>query len=810
MSEKPPTFLLLWFLFCASGAAALIYEVVWFQVLQLVIGSTGISLGLLLGTFMGGMFLGSLGVSPIVRTGWHPLRVYALLELGVGACGLAILFLLPYASRIYVYCGSGLVGLFARGLLSAILLLPPTILMGATLPTISRWLNRTPEGIASLGRLYAGNICGAVLGALVAGFYLLRIYDLALTTYVAVLVNVCVGLTTLYVSGTTPHSESMPDSEPSAAAATPKSIVYLVIGLSGFCAMSAEVVWTRLLSLMLGATVYTFSIILAVFLGGLALGSFSAASLARRTNRPDTALGICQLLLALTIAWAAFMLAVSVPYWPVNPSLSRNVWISFQLDLLRCAWSIFPAACLFGASFPLALAAASPTTPDQARLVGRLYAANTVGAVIGAVGASVVLLPGLGSRDLQRLLIGTSVVSGMLMFWARRSIAQKRPVGASKGGFQARRLIFALVSLVIAAVLIWTVPSLPWGLVAYGRYLPAKSELGKLLFVGEGMNASVAVTELSTGVRNFHVSGKVEASTDSQDMRLQRMLGHIPALLHRNPRSVLVVGCGAGVTAGSFVPYPTVEKILICEIEPVIPKVVGRFFGPENYDVLHDPRTRVVCDDARHFILLTKEKFDIITSDPIHPWVKGAATLYTKEYFELCKARLNPGGLVTQWVPLYESNMAVVRSELATFFEVFPNGTVWSNENDGEGYDVVLLGSADAECIDLQEVQGRLERQDYQPVLQSLREVGFRSTYSLFSTYAGRAADLKPWLVRAQINRDPNLRLQYLAGLGLNFNEQDLIYSNLLLYRTFPEELFVGSNVWKQALKSAIEKQRKK
>src|SRR5262249_28546900 len=150
------------------------------------------------------------------------------------------------------------------------------------------------------------------------------------------------------------------------------------------------------------------------------------------------------------------------------------------------------------------------------------------------------------------------------------------------------------------------------------------------------------------------------------------------------------------------------------------------------------------------------------------PWVKGAATLYTKEYFEICKAHLNPGGLVTQWVPLYESNMAVVRSELATFFEVFPNGTIWSNENDGEGYDVVLLGSAGPASIDLQEVQSRLERQDYQPVLQSLRQVGFKSTYSLFSTYAGRAADLKPWLASAQINRDRNLRLQYLAGLGLN------------------------------------------
>src|SRR5262249_36018090 len=153
-----------------------------------------------------------------------------------------------------------------------------------------------------------------------------------------------------------------------------------------------------------------------------------------------------------------------------------------------------------------------------------------------------------------------------------------------------------------------------------------------------------------------------------------RMLGHIPALVHPRPRSALIVGCGAGVTAGSFVVHPAIERIVICEIEPLIPQVVAEFFSEENYDVLNDRRLQIVYDDARHYILTTRETFDIITSDPIHPWVKGAATLYTKEYFELCKRHLNPGGVITQWVPLYESNTDVVKSEIATFFEVFPNG----------------------------------------------------------------------------------------------------------------------------------------
>ena len=784
---------LLWLLFCASGSAALIYEVVWFQLIQLVIGSTGISLGLLLGTFMGGMCLGSLALGRTAPDNWHPLRLYAALEFGISACGLGLLFLLPSLARGYVIWA----GFFGRSLLCAVALLPPTVLMGATLPAVSRWLDRTPAGISSLGLLYGGNILGAVIGCLAAGFYFLRVHDMAITTCVAVVLNLWVGITALYLSGASAPSAATAQTESTQPAPHGARWVYLVIALSGFCALSTEVVWTRLLSLMLGATVYAFSVILAVFLGGLALGSCAGAALARTSTRPGRALGACQLLLALAIAWAAFMLADSLPYWPINPSFSRSLWLSLQLDLVRCGWAIFPATCLFGASFPLAMAGAVPTQTDQARVVGQLYAANTLGAVLGAIVSSVLLLPAMGSQDLQRVLIGISTLSGLFALWNHWK---------AESLFSRFTPAWALGILAVAAGLIWTMPRLPWGLVAYGRYLPAKTDLGKLLFVGEGMNASVAVTELDTGVRNFHISGKVEASTDPHDMRLQRMLGHIPGLLHPQPRSALVVGCGAGVTAGSFVPYPQVEHIVICEIEPLIPRVVAQYFGQENYDVLRDPRARVIYDDARHYILTTREKFDIITSDPIHPWVKGAATLYTKEYFELCKAHLNPGGLVTQWVPLYESNLAVVQSEIATFFEVFPNGTIWSNDDDGEGYDVVLLGSAEPRTIDLQEIQERLEQNDYRPVLQSLRNAGFKSTYSLFATFAGQAEDLKPWLRKAAINRDRNLRLQYLAGLGLNFNEQDLIYSDLLLYRRFPEELFVGSNVWKETLKSAIQR----
>jgi spermidine synthase len=294
-------------------------------------------------------------------------------------------------------------------------------------------------------------------------------------------------------------------------------------------------------------------------------------------------------------------------------------------------------------------------------------------------------------------------------------------------------------------------------------------------------------------VRYFHVSGKVEATTEQFDMRLQRMLGHLSALLVKKPESVLVVGFGAGVTAGTFTQHPDVKHITISEIEPLVPAASSQYFKAQNYDVFHDPRTRVFYDDARHFVLTSNETFDVITSDPIHPWVKGTSTLYSKEYFELCKRHLKPGGVVTQWVPLYESDPETIKSELATFFEVFPHGTIWNSDATNKGYDVVVVGRAEPEPIDLDALDARMRRADHAKVATSLAEVGLGSAFDLMSTYAGRDDELRPWLVGAQINRDMNMRLQYLAGWGLNYNHADIIYGEIVSYRRVPPDLFQGS-----------------
>ena len=782
-------------LFVASGCAALIYEIVWFQLLELVIGSSAVSIGVLLGTFMGGMCAGSLALPYVIPARLHPLRVYAAIELGIGAFGIAILLVLPYAGGLYTALGGpGPFGIFLRGLVCGVLLLPPTMLMGATLPAVARFVEATPRGVSWLGLLYAANIAGAVFGTLFAGFYLLRVHDMAVATYTAAAINGAIGLAALALAAFAPYRARRSEPRAPAAARPPHPWpVYAAIALSGLTALGAQVVWTRLLSLMLGPSVYAFSIILAVFLIGLGIGSSAGAYLARHHYEPRVALGIAQLLLIAAIAWTAYLIGYALPWWPIDPSLATSVWFNLQLDFVRCLIAILPAASLWGASFPLALAAAA-RKEDAGRFVGRIYAANTAGAIAGALGFSLLAIPLLGTRGAQQLLIALAAVAAIVMF-ASLLFGSVRRLGVAGG---------AVAALPLAALIAYSLPPIPAELITLGRYLPVQGDPGKMLFVGEGINASVAVSESEDGLRVFSVSGRPEASTGATDMKLQRMLGHISALLHAQPRTVLVVGLGAGVTAGSFVLHPGVERIVICEIEPLIPAKVAPFFAKENYEVLKDPRVQLVYDDARHYLLTTREKFDVITSDPIHPWIKGAATLYTREYFELARRQLNPGGVITQWVPLYESSIDAVKSEMATFFGVFPEGAIWGNDDQGEGYDLVLFARAEPLRIDAEALQRRLDQPDHARVKASLAEVGFATAVDLLSTYVGSGRELAAWMSGATINTDLNLRLQYLAGLGLNAYAQDAIYKEMLRYRRFPNEFITGTPATVRAIREAM------
>src|SRR5438046_3576919 len=504
-----PIILLL--LLAGSGCAALIYEIVWFQLLQLVIGSSAVSLGLRLAAYMGGVCVGSAVLPRLLSARRNPLRVYAWLELGVGAFGIAILFGLPFIGRVYAGATPGLAALVARGAVSAVCLVPPTVLMGASFPAIARWVEGTSMPIAWMGALYSANVAGAVVGCVIAGFYLLRVYDMATATYAAASLNGAVALVAFIAS---PFGRGRRDSQQADAPGEghksshlPRPwLIYTVIALSGCSALGAEVVWTRLLSLLLGATVYTFSIILAVFLMGLWAGSGAGALLVRRVRHPRLALAGCQIVLAASVTGTAYIMTHVLPYWPVDPWLSLNPWFNFDLDVFRTIRTIFLPTLLWGASFPLAMAGAVTEGEDPARLSGEIYAANTAGSIGGALAFSLLLIPGIGTKACEQLLIG--LAAGAAVVAVTSYVWTMRP----------RRTAIALAATVagtgiVAAGLISTVSDIPWQVIAYGRRVAPilrgidLSSEDQPLFVGEGMNSFVVISD-SAGQVFFYVSGK--------------------------------------------------------------------------------------------------------------------------------------------------------------------------------------------------------------------------------------------------------------------------------------------------------------
>src|SRR6185295_1425248 len=420
----------------------------------------------------------------------------------------------------------GLAGMLWRGAFAAICLLPPTILMGASLPTIVRWVAAGPRGISWWGLLYGANTAGAVFGCLLAGFYLLRIFDVNIATFAAAAINITVAAASFLVALRT----SPPASAPAAAKTAPRApaptslqqlAVYIAIALSGATALGAEVVWTRLMGLTFGATVYAFSIILAVFLAGLALGTAIGSSLARELDS-RIGLGWAQLLAALGIAWTAYVVAVWYPYWPINPQLASRPEFTFQIDFVRTVWATLPATIAWGASYPFAFAAlAAKRDADSGRTVGRVYAANTFGAIFGALSVSLILIPAIGTQNTQRALIVVSTLSGLIVLLPMMKEARSQALEITAG-----------IAVGLAGLLTLYVKPVPPELIAYGRRTATHLGQSQIVYAAEGRNASIAVSQWSDGAYQFHVSGKVEASTEAFDMKLQRMLGHLPGLIH--------------------------------------------------------------------------------------------------------------------------------------------------------------------------------------------------------------------------------------------------------------------------------------
>jgi spermidine synthase len=792
-------------LFFGSGCAALIYEVVWFQLLQLVIGSSAFSLGVLLATFMGGTCLGNLLSPGLADSRLHPLRVYCLLELVIGISGVLLLGVIPLLGSVYVHFGGGRIAM--RAVLAAICLLPPTMAMGATLPVMAKWLANSPKRTYWLGSCYTASLAGGIAGTLLAGFYLLRIFDLFVATGIAATMNVALALTAWSAADRTWNPSAVSTEVTNRECVRRSGPVYLTLALSGLTALSVQILWTRLLALSFGATTYAFSLVLAAFLSGLGAGSgLGTFVMSRRGIRPRVALGWCQILIAVATAWGAYLLTEAMPYWPVAETAGAGPWAAFRVDLFRTLLVVTPAAILWGASFPLALGSGIMSDRNAARPTGLISAANTAGALAGSLGTSVLLAISVGTQRIEQLMIAIAVVAGIT---ALRSASEKTSTSAPPN--DGMRYVEWAAIAVSGIVLALGVSPVPGVLIAFGRgaaewaTTSKYSDTGRILYQGEGVNEFVAVSRGSGGEMTFHATGKVQASTLAPDMRLELLLAHLSHLVPKNSSNALVIGCGAGITAGALSTAPGVGHITIAEIEPLVIQAASRYFGNYNHEVLHNPRVSIRIDDGRHFLTTTTESFDIITTDLVDPWVKGVAALFTREFFELAKLHLRTGGVVTQFVQLYQSNREAVKSEIGTFVEAFPDAVVWGNPREGEGYDLVLLGQKGPVRIEVDEIQALLDSPAYASVAESLRTTGIASAADLLKTYAGSGTNLKNWLSDAAINRDSNLRLQYLAGLGIGMDKSTEIYSEILRQARYPDEMFHGTPATIEALRQSIE-----
>ena len=402
----------------------------------------------------------------------------------------------------------------------ALALLPATILLGATLPVVARFARASPEGSRFLGLFYAANIAGGVVGALLAAFYLLSAHDAYVATLAAVALNLAVAAAGTWLAARTARpGATKPAPSTRAGARWP---IHVAIGLSGLAALAGEVLWTRNLSLLFGATAYAFALILAVFLLGLGAGAGAGAALARRVDA-WTAFACTQLLACAAIVWAAYAIASALPYWPIDVTLPATAALEVQLDLLRTAFAVLPGAIAWGASFSLALAAAGGR-----RTAGALYAANTAGAVVGALGTSFVLVVALGSRGTQQVMLAAAACAACCCSSRRPRCGAGRPRCGSCSPRPSRA----------SSARSRCSSALPPELVAYGRFLPTRGLGANVVHMGEGLSASIAVTREPDGTLTYHNAGKTQASTYPQDLRLQRMLGHWATLAAERPAAV--------------------------------------------------------------------------------------------------------------------------------------------------------------------------------------------------------------------------------------------------------------------------------
>lgn len=763
-------------LFFLSGAAALAYEVAWSRSLGLVFGASHLAVATVLAAYMGGQALGSAVIGPRADRAARPLRLYGRLEMGVALSALLFIGLMRAYPLVYgqlARVSDHPAFLTAvRTLFAVVALALPTTLMGGTLPALSSFASIEAKDLPRrVSFLYAFNTFGAVAGTMATGFVLLRSIGVTATIAVAAGISAAVGTGSLLLdrtggAGRAPPRESAAEARPGEVPETVKRVVLVGAGVSGFCALGYEVLWTRMLTLVVGTSVYSFALMLTAFLVGIGLGShvFALLPLERRGGavgrRHVLAFGGTQ----LAVGASALLATVAMRELPrlsgrLQSLVADVAGHDFGARLLATATIGFAflvvPAFFMGMAFPAAAAVWSAGRRDAGRAVGGTLVANTVGAILGSICAGFFLMRFFGVERSLHMLVLVNLAMGL--------------AAAASVRWPGRRSIGAIAALAAAALV--ARGALPgWGRVWDQKYFATFQNNTRLavadeavremlrdtevLFYREGVNETVSSIR-AFGHQAFIVNGRTEASTAPVDVAVQRTLGHLPMLLHANPRRVFVLGTGTGMTLGSTSVYPGVERIVLAEIEESM-LGVARTFDRWNHGVLDDPRLRIVINDGRNFLATTDQQFDVITADPIHPWSGGAGYLYTVEYFRTVASRLDRGGIACQWLPIYELTPRDLATVVRTWNQAFAHVLVWMTY-----YDTVLIGSNDPIVLDERLIDRRLRAA---PAARAdMEQVRMGTAEALLEFFLMGDEGARSFGSRGALNTDDNLWLEFAA-----------------------------------------------
>jgi spermidine synthase len=769
--------------FVLSGATGLIYEVLWARMLGLVFGTTTLAISAVLCAFMAGLALGSSIAGRSAARLKRPVAVYGTIEIAVGVFAVMV----PALFRVVDWAYAGIwqhwhPGFYAlestRFVIAALMLILPTGLMGATLPVLAVAADRSDARASrGLSKLYAGNLAGAIIGTVIAGFVLLPILGITKTIWLSALINVTIGVGCLLIdrnafASATAAAESVTDQRFPPAISTAAHKFWLSCAfVSGLITIGMQLVWSRLLTMIVGSSTYAFSIVLALFLGGLTIGAFAMG----RIKLSELA-ALRQLVLRIEIA-TAVSLFVSVMLVNAMPDLLIRAGFFFHvnswgallaLQAVAATIIVLMPAILMGTILPLVLLNAqlnrSPSTvnppgaSDFAKFVGFSYALNTIGAIIGSIVTAFILIPKVGSRLTIFLFAAICIIIAGVAYEPPRSADR-----VVRRSFAAG----ATALLIILAFAVW--PRLSVEGLSIGAYdsfvrvlgksrggIPTEEEYAagehQLLMFDEGRSATVSVRK-DWKITSLAINGRTNAS-DAEDMPTQIMLGQLGVLNAPRLNNALVVGFATGVTAGAMLQSP-IQSVECVEIEPAA-VTASRFFEHVNEHPLQDQRLHVVIEDARTYLKLSQSSYDLIVSEPSHPWVPGVANLFTREFFAFGSNRLYEDGIFVQWLQTYQLSTESLRTVIATFHSVFPHMMVFRVAGPARGKDLILLGSRTALGLNL--VQQRISDPH---IAQEIARAGLKGMDDLQNNWLiCDETQLTTALGGARINSDDNMLVE--------------------------------------------------